>query len=197
MPWRTFGRPGPCSGACGSSTRGLRPRAPRRAWPSAWRGSARRWRRCARGAPRARPGAPRACADARRRAWRRRRRGARGVALLAASAARAAAVGSAPRRRSLRRSPRRPRPPRRVVSVVSSGSQPSSLGVVCGRVDAALARDGQGASEVALGGAQAGGVLQLAGGVLEAQAEQVAPRGRDVLAQPVVVEVSQLGRLHH
>ena len=44
------------------------------------------------------------------------------------------------------------------------------------RVDAALARDGQGAREVALGVAQAGGVLQLAGGVLEAQPEELAPR---------------------
>ncbi len=43
-------------------------------------------------------------------------------------------------------------------------------------VDAALTRDGQRASELALGGAHPGGVLQLAGGVLEAQPEDLLAR---------------------
>src|SRR5204863_4827166 len=64
-------------------------------------------------------------------------------------------------------------------------------------VDAALARDGQRPREVALGVAQAGGVLELAGAVLQAQAEQLAPLGRDVLAQAAIVEVAQIRRLHH
>ena len=45
--------------------------------------------------------------------------------------------------------------------------------------------------------AHAGRVLELAGGVLEAEAEQVATLGRDVLAQVPVVEVAKVGRLHH
>src|SRR3954454_14158792 len=50
-----------------------------------------------------------------------------------------------------------------------------------GRVEATLAGHGQRPRELALGVPQAGGVLELSGGVLEAQAEQVAPRCRDVL----------------
>src|SRR5262249_30558473 len=65
------------------------------------------------------------------------------------------------------------------------------------RVDAALARDGQRSGQATLGGAQRGRVLQLARGVLEAQAEQLAPLRDDVLAQPAVVEIPQLGRAHH
>src|SRR4051812_8151670 len=65
-----------------------------------------------------------------------------------------------------------------------------------GRVQPALAGDGQRPREVALGAAQAGGVLELARRMLEAQAEQVAARRRDALEQRLVVEVSELAGGH-
>src|SRR5690242_20683520 len=64
------------------------------------------------------------------------------------------------------------------------------------RVDAALGRHGERPGEVALGGPEARGVLQLAGGVLHAQAEDVAPSRRDVLAQRVVVQFCQFAGRH-
>src|SRR4051812_50224499 len=73
----------------------------------------------------------------------------------------------------------------------------SAIGLLAG-VDAALARDGQGAGEVTLGGAQPGGVLQLARGVLEAQTEQVLADRLDAVAQLVVLKIAQLlGRDGH
>src|SRR5919197_652707 len=59
-------------------------------------------------------------------------------------------------------------------------------------VEAALAGDRQRASEVALGGADAGRVLELAGRQLEAEAEDLAPLGPDVLDELVVLQVAQL-----
>src|SRR6185312_16003930 len=56
------------------------------------------------------------------------------------------------------------------VEVTSSGvsvvvSSDSAIVLLC-RIDAALARDGEGTGEVALGAAEPGRVLELAGGVL-------------------------------
>jgi len=48
-------------------------------------------------------------------------------------------------------------------------------------LEAALARDRQGAGEVALDAPEARRVVELAGRVLHAQAEEVATRSRDVL----------------
>src|SRR4051812_9445216 len=83
------------------------------------------------------------------------------------------------------------------VPVVSGSSAIglSGSGVLV-EVEAALAGDRHGASEVALDGAEAGDVLQLAGGVLHAQAEEVTTRGRDVLFQLVVCEVAEVLGLH-
>src|SRR4029077_11121862 len=72
----------------------------------------------------------------------------------------------------------------------------SAIGLLVG-VDAALTRDGEGTGEAVLGGAQRGRVLQLSRGVLETQAEQLAPLRGDVLAQAPVVEVAQLLGPHH
>src|SRR3954451_9962370 len=184
MPWRTLGLPGPCSGACCSSTTGAAARASARLTFCL----ARYARRCL----------------ALRSLWAarsaRRSSSVRGPEAAGALAARAAAL------RSLRVAP--------VVgsweaatsavasvgvasSVVSGVVSSDSAIVLRSRVDAALARDGQGTGEVALGAPQAGRVLELARGVLETQAEQLAALGRDVLAQPVVVEVAEFGRLHH
>ena len=69
--------------------------------------------------------------------------------------------------------------------------------VLLGRIDAALTRDGECTGKIALGDAQAGRVLQLAGGVLETEAEQLAALRRDVLDEPLVVQVAEFGRLHH
>src|SRR3954468_9220190 len=199
MPWRTLGLPGPCSGACCSSTTGAAARASARLTFCL----ARYARRCL----------------ALRSLWAarsaRRSSSVRGPEAVLALAARAAAL------RSLRvapvvgsseagapaslRSSSRPTPSALAavpsVGVASSGvsgvvSSDSAI-VLRSRIDAALARDGQGTGEVALGAAQPGRVLQLARGVLETQAEQLAALGRDVLAQPVVVEVAEFGRLHH
>src|SRR3954471_23164888 len=63
-------------------------------------------------------------------------------------------------------------------------------------VEAALAGDRQSAREVALGGADAGRVLELARRQLEAQAEDLAPLGADVLDELVGVEVAQLAAGH-
>src|ERR1044071_1556243 len=63
-------------------------------------------------------------------------------------------------------------------------------------VDAALACDGQRPRELALGLPQARGVVQLAGRGLHAQAEQVALRRGDVVAQTSVRHVAQVGRAH-
>src|SRR6185295_3013703 len=63
-------------------------------------------------------------------------------------------------------------------------------------VEAALAGHRQGASEVALGGADAGRVLELAGGQLEAEAEDLAPLGADVLDELVVLQVAQFPAGH-
>src|SRR4051812_37974934 len=57
-------------------------------------------------------------------------------------------------------------------------------------------RDGQGASEVALAGLQAGGVLQLAGRVLEPEAEEVTSDRLDVLDELGVVEITDLLGVH-
>src|SRR3954465_3752279 len=59
-------------------------------------------------------------------------------------------------------------------------------------VEAALARDRQGTGEVALRGAAAGGVVELAGSQREAQAEGLAPLGADVLDELVVLQLAQL-----
>src|SRR5205823_8851163 len=56
-------------------------------------------------------------------------------------------------------------------------------------VEAALAGDREGARQVALGGAHRRRVLQLAGGVLEAQPEQLLAGGADVLHQDIVGHV--------
>src|SRR5688500_13928566 len=74
-------------------------------------------------------------------------------------------------------------------------SRPAGLGPR-GHVDVALLRDGEGARELALRGLEARGVLQLARCVLHPQAEQVAPRRRDVVAQRVVVQLVQLTGSH-
>src|SRR5439155_19629721 len=66
-----------------------------------------------------------------------------------------------------------------------------------GGIDAALMREGQRAGEVALAGTQPGGVLQLAGRVLEAQPEQVLANRLDLLQELVVLEVAHLLGLHH
>src|SRR5947209_3378743 len=114
-PWRTFGRPGPCSAAGGVGS-------PLRS---------RRFARCF---------------------WRQLRRCA---ARLRRRSARCSSVsGSAIRR------------------------LPSDLAL---DVDPALACDRQGASEVALRAPQRRGVLELAGGVLEAQVEQLLARVRGEL----------------
>jgi hypothetical protein len=55
-------------------------------------------------------------------------------------------------------------------------------------IDAALAQHGQGTRHVALRLAQTGAVLQLAGGVLEAQPEQLAARGSQLLDEAGVVQ---------
>src|SRR5947209_4357599 len=80
-----------------------------------------------------------------------------------------------------------------VVSSVVSSSSAMSQGV---GVDAAVAGDGQGAGQPALGGAEPGRVLELAGRVLEAQAEGVAPLRADVVDELLVGEVAQLLGLH-
>src|SRR3954447_3244153 len=198
MPWRTLGLPGPCSGACCSSRTGAAARASARLTFCL----ARYARRCL----------------ALRSLWAarsaRRSSSVRGPEAGLALDARAAAL------RSLRvapvvgsseagapaslRSSSRPTPSAlaaapsvevtsSTLSVVSS----DSAIVLRSRIDAALARDGQGTGEVALGGAHPGRVLELAGGVLETQAEQLTTLGRDVLAQARVVEVTEFGRLHH
>ena len=157
MPWRTLGRPGPCS--CGGGSRRGPASARGGAWPSRarWRGGAARGGLAP--ARRARR-APRACATARRTPRRARGGGAArapwGSAAAAGSAASAALVGlagglpasaasppAAPRRVSARGGLGR-RSLGRLGGLVSHGL--SSLGV-----DPALARDGQGAGEVALG----------------------------------------------
>src|SRR5207249_936376 len=78
-----------------------------------------------------------------------------------------------------------------VVSGVSSSAMSQGVGV-----DAALAGDGQGAGQAALGAAQARRVLELAGRVLKAQAERVAALRADVLDELVVGHVAQLLGLH-
>src|SRR3954468_7492180 len=186
MPWRTLGLPGPCSGACCSSTTGAAARASARLTFCL----ARYARRCL----------------ALRSLWAarsaRRSSSVRGPEAGLALAARAAAL------RSLR-------VPVDSAAVVSSEGVASAVAsvevtsstfsvvssdsaiVLLGRIDAALARDGQGTGKIALGDPQAGGVLQLAGGVVGAQAEQLAALRRDVLDEPLVVEVAEFGRLHH
>src|SRR3954454_10511493 len=76
--------------------------------------------------------------------------------------------------------------------VVSSGVSGVSAIVGLVRVQAALARERQGAGHVTLGVTQRRGVLQLAGGVLEAKAEQLAPSVGQVVEEPAVVEVPEL-----
>src|SRR5438105_539802 len=63
-------------------------------------------------------------------------------------------------------------------------------------VDPALARHGHGPRQVALGLAQARGVLELPGRVLEAQVEQLLARRPDELDELVVGHVVHLARLH-
>ena len=182
MPRRTFGRPGPCSGggvrlAGPASARAARllallargsasaAAALRLAARSAWRSSG------VRAAARRRACAARAAAlallggqlrrPARRRASRPPRRAA------AASACSAAAV-SAPRPRRRGVVDRALRSSRGLVvshRLLASVSMPRWRATVRARARSRLAV------------LQAGGVLQLAGGVLEAQAEQVATRG--------------------
>src|SRR4051812_35999461 len=185
MPWRTLGLPGPCSGACCSSTTGAAALTSARLTFCL----ARYARRCL----------------ALRSLWAarsaRRSSSVRGPEAVSALAARAAAL------RSLRVAPAVGSSEAGDASAVASVGVASSVVsvvvssdsaiVLRSRVDAALARDGQGTGEVALGAGQPGRVLELARGVLETQAEQLAALGRDVLAQTVVVEVAELGRLHH
>src|SRR3954466_2965565 len=182
MPWRTLGLPGPCSGACCSSTTGAAARASARLTFCL----ARYARRCL---------ALRALWAARSA---RRSSSVRGPEAGLALAARAAALrslrvvvsseaGAASAVASVEVTSS-------VVSVVVSSDSAIDL---LGRIDAALARDGQCTGEIALGDPQARGVLQLAGGVLEPQAEQLAALGRDVLDEPLVVQVAEFGRLHH
>jgi len=57
-------------------------------------------------------------------------------------------------------------------------------------VDLALALDGQRAGDLALGASEAGGVVKLAGSVLKAQPEQIAPSGAKVLVQLAVCQVT-------
>ena len=143
MPWRTFGRPGPCSGACCSSTTGAAARASARLAFCLRAVGAALARRCApvrlalgeallEGARTARPAWP----------WPRERRRCApcgwpsGAAGFSSEAAR---FGGRLRGGHLLH----------VLSCLFGFSHQ----FFCGRVDAALARDGQGASEVALGGA--------------------------------------------
>ena len=63
-------------------------------------------------------------------------------------------------------------------------------------VDSALLGDGQQPRDVALRAAQPRGVLELAGGVLEAQAELLVARLLEALHELVVLEVVHLGGLH-
>src|ERR1700739_2765409 len=60
----------------------------------------------------------------------------------------------------------------------------------------ALARNRQGPGDLPLRGAQAGRVVQLAGGVLKEQADQVAPGRLEVLDELRLGQVTQLDRLH-
>jgi hypothetical protein len=59
-------------------------------------------------------------------------------------------------------------------------------------IDLALVRDGQGPRDLALGALETGGVVQLAGGVLKAQTEQLASSGPDLLAQLTGGHVAKL-----
>jgi hypothetical protein len=59
-------------------------------------------------------------------------------------------------------------------------------------IDFALVGDGQRPGDLALGALETGSVVKLAGGVLKAQTEQVAPSGADVLAQLTFGHVAKL-----
>src|SRR5919201_2749406 len=163
-------------------------------------------------------GAPAACSARRQRAARQRRRPARrrrpAPRRPLPQRPRREPPRPEPRRRPLpaqpprpplparsRACPQRPRrrpeqPPRRPRSSRCSPDQPSRLSNLVG-VEAALAGDRQRSREVALGGAHTGRVLELACGELEAQAEEVAARGPDLLDELVVLEVAQLLGGHH
>jgi hypothetical protein len=64
---------------------------------------------------------------------------------------------------------------------------PGSLGI-----DFALVRDRQCPRDLALGALETGGVVKLAGGVLEAQSEQLTASGADVLGQLTLGHVAKL-----
>ena len=186
MPWRTFLRPCSCStGGVGGDLGAVGPGllALLQAAATARGGLLARAPRCAR------PGAPRACASGAwtpRPAGRRRAAPSWSVGAGAAGAASSAGASARPRPRSARRpasaassaaaSPRR-------LSAVSSTFSFSVSFSVSASVDlhSALAGDRQRPGEVALGGAHAGRVLELARGVREAQAEQLAALRADVL----------------
>src|SRR4051812_14914073 len=201
MPWRTLARPGPCSGAWAGSGGGL---AARRS--AAFAFSRRRYERrsLAFWTRRARRSSSRCSGVSGPRAGgavaaRRRARRSLGGSTSCGSAGvpPAVEVSPAPAEDAVSTSCE-------MLSGVASGVVFSSaiLGLLGldrdghGGIDPALVRNRQRAREVALAAAHARGVLQLARGVLHAQAEQVAPGGRDLVAQGVVGEVSELSRVH-
>ena len=61
-------------------------------------------------------------------------------------------------------------------------------------VGVTLTLDGERTGHLALGATEAGGVVELAGGVLEAKPEQLPTRGGDVLDQLAVAEIAHLAR---
>ena len=65
-----------------------------------------------------------------------------------------------------------------------------------GNLDVALARDGECAGQIALGGPDAGGVLELAGRVLEAQAEDLLAGRREVLEELLLGQVAEVLGVH-
>src|ERR1700761_6188761 len=82
------------------------------------------------------------------------------------------------------------------VSSAFSGVWSSAISCLTLDVDFSFARDGERTGHLALGAPQPRGVVQLARGVLKAQAEQLAPRGGNLLSELVVGEVAYVAGAH-
>src|SRR5205085_1429149 len=95
--------------------------------------------------------------------------------------------------------PRPPTPPRAPPAPRSCPSLPRSRGLppyLALDVDPALARDREPTGQVGLGLPQPRRVLELAGGVLETEVEELLPRAGDEVHELRIVEVVHFNRLH-